>query len=176
VSEGGPRVAYVRRVAKQLLRASKVLQPPVDLRRIAAGCGLKYEEVDYFPDDVDALIVTTEEGTVAVVNKNQSNSRRRFSLAHELGHFVLHRDGSVLEATVTIDTPPTGEPDREMSSVAEREANLFAGELLVPLEFLKKHFKPGMTAADVAKVFEVSESVAAIAISSHLRALFKYAG
>ena len=173
MSEGGPRTAYVRRVAKQLLRAADVRQPPVDLRRITTHHGLTYEEVDYFPDDVDALIVNTEDGTVAVVNKNQSNNRRRFSLAHELGHFVLHRDGSVLEATVSIDSPPTVEPDRETSSVAEREANLFAGELLVPVAFLKEHFRPGMTAADVAKLFEVSESVAAIAISSHLRALFK---
>jgi Zn-dependent peptidase ImmA (M78 family) len=173
VSEGGPRTAYVRRVAKHLLRAAGVRTPPVDLRKIASHCGLRYEEVDYFPDDVDALIVTTAEGSVAVVNKNQSINRRRFSLAHELGHFVLHRDGSVLETTVSIDAPPPGESGREVASIAEREANLFAGELLVPIEFLKEHFRPGMTAADVGKLFEVSESVAAIAISSHLRALFK---
>jgi Zn-dependent peptidase ImmA (M78 family) len=143
------------------------------LRAVVAHCGLKYEEVDYFPDDVDALIVTTEEGSVAVVNKNQSITRRRFSLAHELGHFVLHRDGSVLEESVSIDSPPTGGDERTGTSIAEREANLFAGELLVPLELLKENFRPGMTAADVGKLFEVSESVAAIALSSHLRAIFK---
>jgi Zn-dependent peptidase ImmA (M78 family) len=163
----------VRRVAKQVLRSSKIRTPPVDLRVVTASCGLKYEEVDYFPDDVDALIVTTEEGSVAVVNKNQSTTRRRFSLAHELGHFVLHRDTSVLEDAVSIDSPPTADEGITGSSIAEREANLFAGELLVPVEFLKAHFKPGMTAADVGKIFEVSESVAAIALSSHLRALFK---
>jgi Zn-dependent peptidase ImmA (M78 family) len=168
-----PRTAYVRRVAKELLRASGIHTPPVDLRKIASHCGLKYEEVDYFPDDVDALIVTNPEGSVAVVNKKQSSYRRRFSLAHELGHFVLHRDGSVLEETVSIDSPPAGEESENGSSTTEREANLFAGEILVPVEFLKRHFKPGMTAADVGKLFEVSESVAAIAISSHLRALFK---
>lgn len=173
MNESGPRTSYVRRVAKQLLRDSKVRQPPVDLRHIANHCGLKYEEVDYFPDDVDALIVSAEDGPVAVVNKNQSNNRRRFSLAHELGHFVLHRDGSVLETAISIDSPPTGDSGDERSSVAEREANLFAGELLVPVAFLKEHFRPGMTAADVATLFEVSESVAAIAISSHMRALFK---
>ena len=86
MKESGPRTAYVRRVAKQLLRSSKIRTPPVDLRVVATSCGLKYEEVDYFPDDVDALIVTTEHGSVAVVNRNQSTTRRRFSLAHELGH------------------------------------------------------------------------------------------
>ena len=173
MSESGPRTAYVRRAAKEVLRSSKIRKPPVDLRVVTASCGLKYEEVDYFPDDVDALIVTTEDGSVAVVNRNQSTTRRRFSLAHELGHFVLHRDGSVVEETVSIDSPPTGNEENTGSSIAEREANLFAGELLVPLEFLKEHFRPGMTAADVGRIFEVSESVAAIALSSHLRALFK---
>lgn len=173
MNEGGPRTAYVRRLAKQLLRDSHVRKPPVDLRHIATHCGLRYEEVDYFPDDVDALIISAEDGPVAVVNKNQSNNRRRFSLAHELGHFVLHRDGSVLEAAISIDSPPTADPSEDRTSVAEREANLFAGELLVPVAFLKEHFRPGMTAADVATLFEVSESVAAIAISSHMRALFK---
>jgi len=169
----GPRTPYVRRVAKELLRASNVRRAPVDLRAVVAQCGLKYEEVDYFPDDVDALIVTTEDGSVAVVNKNQSITRRRFSLAHELGHFVLHRNGSVVEESVSIDSPPTGDSEGGGTSIAEREANLFAGELLVPLELLKKNFRPGMTAADVGAIFEVSESVAAIALSSHLRAIFK---
>src|SRR5207244_3954508 len=81
-----PRASYIARVVKQLLRTATVTSPPVDLTLIAAGCGLAYEEVDYFPDDVDALVVTTEGRAVAVVNKNQSVKRRRFSLAHELGH------------------------------------------------------------------------------------------
>ena len=155
-----------------MLRSANVKAPPVDLRAVAGACGLRYEEVDYFPDDVDALIVTNDDGAVAVVNRKQSVRRRRFSCAHEIGHFVLHRDMSVLEDSVSIDLPPTGE-DGSTVSATEREANLFAGDLLVPLEYLKKVFRPGMTAADVAQVFEVSESVAAIAISSHTRALFK---
>jgi Zn-dependent peptidase ImmA (M78 family) len=167
-----PRIAYVRRVVKQLLRSAKIKTPPVDLRAVTSACGLGYEEVDYFPDDVDALIVSTDDGSVAVVNRRQSIVRRRFSLAHEIGHYVLHRDVAVLEVDVSIDVPPSGEDGGEVSA-REREANLFAGDLLVPLDFLKKVFRPGMTAADVAQVFEVSESVAAIAMSSHVRALFK---
>ena len=74
---------------------------------------------------------------------------------------------------MSIDSPPTGSEESTALAIAEREANLFAGELLVPVGFLKERFRPGMTAADVGTIFEVSEAVAAIALSSHLRALFK---
>jgi hypothetical protein len=55
----------------------------------------------------------------------------------------------------------------------EAEADIFAGELLVPLPMLKRHFKSGMTAADVARLFAVSEQAASIAITTHFTSLFK---
>lgn len=168
----GIRRTYITTIVTTLLKSAGVSSAPVDLRNVTRACGLSYEEVDYFPDDVDALIVTSDGRTVAVVNRNQSVTRRRFSLAHELGHFVLHKDQSVLENAVSIDDPPS-EESQGGTSLTEREANFFAGELLIPLALLKKAFKPGMTAADLAREFEVSESVAAIAISRHMRALFK---
>jgi Zn-dependent peptidase ImmA (M78 family) len=167
------RRGYIRQVAKQLRRAGRIKEPPVDLRLIAIACGLKYEEVDYFPDEVDALIVCSGEMNVAVVNRRQSEERRRFSLAHEIGHHILHRNGGNWRMSPTIDVPPEAAADARDSSLEEREANLFARELLVPVEYLKKCFRPGMSAADVAFLLGVSESVAAIAVSSHMRALYK---
>jgi Zn-dependent peptidase ImmA (M78 family) len=167
------RRGYINRLAKQLRRAARIKQPPVDLRLIAAACGLSYEEVDYFPNEVDALIVCSDGVSVAVVNRRQSEARRRFSLAHEIGHHILHRNGTDWLQTPTIDVPPDANPDIPVGSLAEHEANLFARELLVPVEYLKKAYQPGMTAVDIAIIFCVSESVAAIAASSHMRALFK---
>jgi Zn-dependent peptidase ImmA (M78 family) len=169
----GPRIAFVRKFAQQLLRRCGITEPPVDLRIIAEKSGLAYEEVDYFPDDVDALIIPVEDRIVAVVNKNQSVTRRRFSLAHELCHHLLHKDRSVLEDYITIDSPPLGEGTMTSKDPFEAEADIFAGELLVPLVMLKKYFRSGHTAADIARIFEVSESVSAIAITSHYKALFK---
>jgi Zn-dependent peptidase ImmA (M78 family) len=166
------RRGYIKQVAKQLRLATRIAEPPVDLRLIASACGLQYQEVDYFPDEVDALIICSDEVKVAVVNRRQSEARRRFSLAHEIGHYILHRNGTDWQQPPTIDVPPDSAADA-VTSLAEHEANLFAGELLVPVEYLKKLFRPGMTAADVATIFGVSESVAAIAVSSHMRALFK---
>lgn len=155
------------------MKRSGITEPPIDLRRIVEEAGLGYEEVDYFPDDVDALIIQFPDRVIAAVNSNQAITRRRFSLAHELCHHLLHQDQSIFDDYVTIDSPPTATGNASSKHPMEVEADIFAGELLVPLSFLKTHFRSGLTAADVARTFAVSEHVASIAITSHFNALCK---
>lgn len=58
--------------------------------------------------------------------------RRRFTAAHELGHFVLHR---AVMGRFRADTPEMlREADDEEGEALEREANRFAAELLMPAE------------------------------------------
>ena len=59
---------------------------------------------------------------IIVTNKNLSVERLRFTLAHELGHLVMHR-GTFLEKKM------------------EEEANQFASEFLMPSEMIQKDFK-----------------------------------
>jgi Zn-dependent peptidase ImmA (M78 family) len=166
------RNSFVRQIAKKILAESKMKAPPIDLLRILAAHGIRYEEVDDFPDSVDALFIEDGSKVYAAVNARQHPHRQRFSLAHELGHFFLHRDG-MPEDAVNIDNPPTGEDEigSPTKSPAEIEADLFAGELLVPLEMLKAH--TGKPISELSKLFLVSEQVVSIAISRHMKALYK---
>ena len=157
-------------MAKKVLAESQVKEPPVDLVRILKAHGIQYEEVEGFPDSVDALIIEDGTKVYAAVNAGQHLHRRRFSLAHELGHYFLHRDG-VTQDSVSIDNPPAEETGVDTKAPAEIEADLFAGELLVPLEMLKAHVSLDIPA--ISKVFVVSEQVVSIAISRHMRALYK---
>jgi Zn-dependent peptidase ImmA (M78 family) len=167
-----PRIGFVRKYARELLKRHGISGPPVDLQILLKKEGLDYQEVDYFPDDVDALIIPFEGRVIAAVNQNHHINRRRFSLAHELCHHLLHQDRSVLEDRITIDTDLIQEQFHS-KDVYEAEADIFAGELLVPLPFLKKEYKKGLVTADIALIFQVSEQVAAIAISNHFSSLFK---
>jgi Zn-dependent peptidase ImmA (M78 family) len=167
-----PRTGYVRKYARILLKRCNITAPPVDLQLIVQKEGLEYQEVDYFPDDVDALIIPMKDRVFAAVNKNHSPNRRRFSLAHELCHYLLHRDRSVLEERVTIDSP-FDRDEVHSKDIFEQEADIFAGELLIPLPFLKEAFGKGITVPDIARIFEVSEQAASIAISTHYSSLFK---
>jgi Zn-dependent peptidase ImmA (M78 family) len=167
-----PRKSFIRRAAIALLKRCKISEPPVDLLQIVKQCGLEYEEVDYFDDDVDALIIPYDGKIVAAVNQNSSVNRRRFSLAHELCHHLYHQDRSMLIESMTVDIEE-GFDESSSKDPFESEADAFAGELLVPLPMLKKHYRPGHTAADIGQIFQVSEHVASIALTSHFDALFK---
>jgi hypothetical protein len=77
------------------------------------------------------LFVTPSMGYV-FVNGSDPVPRRRFTAAHEFGHFVLHRDrmgGRVCLGDAPATVREVGDDDCEEM---EREANRFAVELLMP--------------------------------------------
>jgi hypothetical protein len=68
----------------------------------------------------------------AFVSAADPVSRRRFTAAHELGHFVLHR---ATMGWFRADTDETlHEADGDVADRMEREANRFAAEILMPAE------------------------------------------
>jgi Zn-dependent peptidase ImmA (M78 family) len=68
---------------------------------------------------------------IAISNYNVSGDRLRFSMAHELGHLLLHQTSNIEK------------------SQADKEANSFAGEFLMPKESILKEFSPPITFASL---------------------------
>ena len=69
--------------------------------------------------------------------------RRRFTIAHELGHWVLHRTGQQAlfcrKGAVREDDAPT--TTRAPLPVTEREANAFAAALLMPAPLVARYYE-----------------------------------
>ncbi len=134
---------------------------PVDLITVCEVCDLDYEEVNYFPENVDALIIPAGSRIAAVVSSSSPSPRRRFSLAHQLGHLVLHRNPVVLEGTVI--------PGSALDVERECEADAFAVELLAPFSLLDAYLRSGhSSSADVASRFLVGDAVARLALANYL--------
>ena len=75
------------------------------------------------------------------VNREEAGQwpgRRRFTIAHEIGHHVLHRTGQQAlfcrKAMVREDKPATTRPPLP---VTEQEANAFAAAMLMPAELVR---------------------------------------
>lgn len=166
-----PRTKYIRQCAGLLLDRHGLKTAPIDLELIVRKEGLEYEEVSYFDDELDALIIKYGDRMIAAVNKNHHIHRRRFSLAHELCHHLHHGDRTILEDRMTIDSDDEGTSTcGSRKDVYEREADIFAGELLVPLKLLKQHCNKPIE--EISSIFVVSPEVVSIAISNHFSALF----
>jgi hypothetical protein len=73
--------------------------------------------------------------------------RRRFTIAHELGHWILHRPGQdslfCRRATVAENEDERRKRDagRPELPVGEREANAFAAALLMPAPLIEHHYR-----------------------------------
>ena len=81
----------------------------------------------------------------------------------------MKHDSGYYKSDITIDNPPLETTHADYEDSLEKEANAFAGELLIPLEMLKKEFKRTPDIPKLAEIFWVSESVMSIAINTHSR-------
>lgn len=91
-----------------------------------------------------------------VDKKDKIIRRQRFTIAHEIAHCCLHmNDDSVVHIEYRTD-------QTNYESPLEREANIFAGELLIPKDFLRDLcliLKNKVSLSYLADVFKVSKHV-----------------
>lgn len=105
------------------------LRPPIPVVTVARACGVPVLLLPPGgPTDVDACLAFHPPDTWAIfVAPGRGQGRRRFSIAHELGHYLLHRD--LIKA---------GQP---LGPKHEHEANEFAAELLMPSEAFRAAYR-----------------------------------
>ena len=111
--------------------------PPIPVQAVAAELGLHIEHVA-LSDDVSGVLVVNDDGGVIGVNKDHALVRRRFTIAHEIGHFVLHRKDEQLFIDKGYRVLFRDENSSLGTDVREREANAFAAELLMPRALLMR--------------------------------------
>ena len=113
--------------ARALLERLNVQGFP-DVRQIADTLGVEVEEAD--AHSFDGALVRLQgslEGAIAVRRSIREIGRKNFTIAHELGHLLLPgHDQSTVCGAGDIETWDESVAERE------REANEFAGELLLP--------------------------------------------
>ena len=76
--------------AQRILEEMKIKRPAVNVEKIAKERGLKVLPYELGDDVSGVLYVDKGKGTIGY-NPTESEVRRRFTIAHELGHYELHR-------------------------------------------------------------------------------------
>lgn len=136
--------------AKRLLEECGIDNPteiPLELIVSGRGATLRYEPLK----NSDGRIVFGERKTIISVNSNlEFEGRKRFTIAHELGHHEMHR--STLEVHNENESTLSWFDDkvnRSKKGIQEAEANQFASELLMPSDIFfsecsEYEFSPGL--------------------------------
>jgi Zn-dependent peptidase ImmA (M78 family) len=156
--------------AVEVLRKTRCLRVPVPVDVVAVRLGLRLREAPLGEGVSGVLLVEGGSGTIGY-NEGHHPVRQRFSIAHEIGHYILHavEDRST---GIFIDKQPTAHLKREYrrdsaSSTGEKsqeiQANGFAAALLMPKELVVKEVEgldPDIDDEDaiseLATTFEVS--------------------
>ena len=132
------RASEIRAEAEQLLARNNIVEPPVDVERIAFGEGLRV--VRKTLGTVDGVC---EDGLITV-NAEHAPTRQRFTIAHELGHLALHSNN--------------------VDENSEREADQFASALLIPRAMLRRAVAEAADVDLLRRRFNVSREALWIAL------------
>lgn len=121
--------------AVEILERFAVKNPAVPVEAIARYMGLTIRHQP-LESDISGFLFQKDGTAIIGVNSNQAKVRQRFTIAHELAHFVLHQSTEIhvdrgFRVQFRLDQAASNDPD-------EVEANLFAAELLMPRHFIDR--------------------------------------
>jgi transcriptional regulator with XRE-family HTH domain len=138
--------------AREVLARTGQREPPVEVLEVARalGVGVFARPLD---DALSALVIRHGDGAVIGVNSAHAHVRQRFSVAHELGHFVIDEDA---QHFVEIDPQSAGAPPY-FDWRKERRANDFAAELLMPADRVRADVK-SFSMSRLAHRYDVSQA------------------
>lgn len=131
-----PRYSRISREVSNLLRRAGIEAAPVPVEEIAALVGARVTYND-FQNEISGLLLRRSQSVVIGVASEQSKARQRFTIAHEIGHLLLH-EGEELHVDADFRVNLRSSASSRADDVTEIEANAFAASLLMPIDFLKK--------------------------------------
>lgn len=144
----------------KVVREHQVQGAPVHMRPLANDLGLNVLYTDQWQDAVSGMIVADSQassGYTIYVNGNHAKVRRRFTLAHEISHYILHEEliGDGISDDVLYRS--------RLTSNIETQANQMAADILMPWDLINQAMDNNINSVSaLAEHFMVSKSAMSI--------------
>jgi Zn-dependent peptidase ImmA (M78 family) len=139
-----------KKMAQVILKKLKKNNVPVNIEEIISQlpstgieqlknirCSIREQKFPAAVKDISAILLKEKGRATLAINEKDSDERKRFSIAHELGHLILHSNN---DEKLTVEKQFFTRAEG-VHSLEETEANEFAAELLMPEQLLREDFK-----------------------------------
>ena len=150
----------IEEAAENTLHQHGLYSIPVDPVVLANELGIRVNNAKFSEPSLTAMLSKRGSNIWILLDESGSPSRKRFSIAHEIGHHFLHleSDGEIVDRNADLfrlSEYATSEitPERRR----EIEANQFAAALLMPEQLVRQVWPDFSSVLEMAKLFQVSE-------------------
>lgn len=150
-----PDYSRARKLVRELLDEFGFSEPPVNPIEVAKGRGIDVRFVAFsgeFRDRISGFYDSDDNRIY--VNSEEWPLRQTFTIAHELGHALLHREWAQSSEYKMM----LRDQFADSSDPYEKEANFFAAHLLVPRKMLDKYVDI-LDIRQLSRLFAVSVGV-----------------
>lgn len=164
-------LSYIEERAEKLLNEFNIYKIPVDVFKCADLLGINVKAAELDPE-ISGVFIKKENVPYIRYNSQDKLPRQRFTVAHEIGHYLLHSEPNSLFIDKSEKVMYRNIQSSTGELVKEREANAFAAALLMPrrLIIVVTENLADEEQEDIvhflAKRFKVSESAMAIRLSN----------
>jgi Zn-dependent peptidase ImmA (M78 family) len=150
--------AKAERAAQELLDRHRITEPPTPVTDLAAAEGILLIQEPFQDDGISGVLLREPNRTMIIVNAANAPVRRRFTIAHEIGHFKLHRGTVYLDGRARVnfrDGLSSMATDQE-----EIDANAFAAALLMAAAWVRSAFEAVVRNTTINSEDELAEVLA----------------
>lgn len=159
-----PRKTYVSTRATAVLRDLGISKPPVSIQQVCRAFGIRPIPVHDWPAGGTHSALWEPRSREIRFNAEHPEVRKRFSIAHELGHALLKHTGTTFSSAAD---PESWDYAADEVAALEAEAYQFARELLMPRSWLDADLKGGMRIPALAARYKVSADAMGVAINEY---------
>jgi Zn-dependent peptidase ImmA (M78 family) len=144
----------INKLIEELLENGQIIEPPVDVEKIAKLLNIIVVKRAYKDKgSLSAMLVRNKNKVIIGINEEHNIQKQRFSIAHEIGHFFLHKgEELIIDKNYSINFRHY--KTNHKAYLQEKDANNFASRLLIPEEFLIRDLKAFEIDELTPKMFE----------------------
>lgn len=171
-------IQKIESLAEEVLSSVNIKSAPVPIEEIVSSYKIQIGKAP--SEDFSGLLLRRPGVSLIGVNSDEASVRQRFTIAHELGHFLLHAGEKAFidyrkEDSGVSHVEYRDNKKEQTNHLKERQANIFAAAILMPRALITKDLKtlpkglyPDQKTEILAEKYEVSKEAMRIRLSDLL--------